>query len=87
MTGVQTCALPILLERQVGLVAPAVGFAGKEDDACGSFGGADESGKIGGQAGESELVDNAVALVIPRMTEGGRSQKHTDDEKTAEGHA
>ena len=59
----------VMFERQVGRVAPAVHLARQEGDALGSGGFAHEGREVGRQGGERQLVDDAVALIIPRPGE------------------
>ena len=55
-------------ERQFGVVSPAVRFAGEESDPLGGGRLAHEGRKIRRQRRQRELVDNAMAGVVPRAT-------------------
>ena len=64
-----------VLQRQIGGIPPAVGFAGEKSDALGGGGLFHEGREVGGQRGEGELVDEPMAFVVP-----GASAAH-DGEK------
>ena len=54
--------------NKLGGIAPAVGFAGEESDSFPSSGRASERGEVCGQGRERNLIDHAVAFVIPGKT-------------------
>ena len=56
-----------VLDREIGVVAPAVRLAREKGDAFRVGRLADERGEIPGQRGERQLVDDAMAFVIPGL--------------------
>src|ERR1019366_9568511 len=60
---------------QVGGVAPPIRLAGEERDALRGGGLVHERRKIRGQRGQRELVDDAMALIIPSLQGGGREKQ------------
>ena len=66
-----------VLEREVGGVTPAVGFACEEADSFAGHRCLGKRGKVCRQSIERELVDEPVAFVVPGadVGEGGRGER------------